>query len=121
MAEVDVTRIAGNIGAMNALNSLQNINKQLSIHQTRLATGKRINTAADDPAWLALATLPERGPLPAFPLKSTAFTTRGIAKGPLLGAALKAAEQAWIAAGFPTDKRSLDAIVEQTLRTNVVS
>ena len=56
MAEVDVTRIAGNIGAMNALNSLQNINKQLSIHQTRLATGKRINSAADDPAGLTIAT-----------------------------------------------------------------
>ena len=56
MAEIDVTRIAGNIGAMNALNSLQNINKQLSVHQTRLATGKRINSAADDPAGLTIAT-----------------------------------------------------------------
>jgi len=56
MADNDVTRIAGNIGAMNALYSLQNINKQLSIHQTRLATGKRINSAADDPAGLAIST-----------------------------------------------------------------
>ncbi len=56
MAEIDVTRIAGNIGAMNALNSLTYINKNLSIHQTRLATGKRINTAADDPAGLTIAT-----------------------------------------------------------------
>lgn len=56
MAEIDVTRIAGNIGAMNALNSLMFINKQLSVHQTRLATGKRINTAADDPAGLTIAT-----------------------------------------------------------------
>ncbi|MBI4929107.1 MAG: flagellin, partial [Anaerolineae bacterium] len=56
MAEIDVTRIAGNIGAMNALNSLSYINKQLSVHQTRLATGKRINTAADDPAGLTIAT-----------------------------------------------------------------
>jgi flagellin len=56
MANTDVTRIAGNIGALNALNSLQNINKQLSIHQTRLSTGKRINSAADDPAGLTIAT-----------------------------------------------------------------
>jgi flagellin len=56
MAEIDVTRIAGNIGAMNALNSLSGINKQLSVHQTRLATGKRINSAADDPAGLTIAT-----------------------------------------------------------------
>jgi flagellin len=56
MAEIDITRIAGNIGAMNALNSLANINKQLSVHQTRLSTGKRINSAADDPAGLTIAT-----------------------------------------------------------------
>lgn len=56
MAEIDITRIAGNIGAMNALNSLQGINKQLAIYQTRLATGKRINSAADDPAGLSIAS-----------------------------------------------------------------
>ncbi len=56
MANVDVTRIASNIGALNALNSLQNINKQLATHQTRLSTGKRINSAADDPAGLSIAT-----------------------------------------------------------------
>lgn len=56
MASVDVSRIASNIGAMNALNSLQNINKQMSLHQTRLSTGKRINSASDDPAGLTIAT-----------------------------------------------------------------
>ncbi len=56
MANVDVTRIAGNIGALNALNSLTNINKQLALHQTRLSSGKRINSAADDPAGLTIAT-----------------------------------------------------------------
>ncbi len=56
MAETDVTRIAGNISALNALNSLGNINKQLAIHQARLASGKRINSAADDPAGLTIAT-----------------------------------------------------------------
>ncbi len=56
MANADLTRIAGNIGALNALNSLQNINKQLSLHQARLASGKQINSAADDPAGLSIAT-----------------------------------------------------------------
>jgi len=56
MADNDVTRIAGNIGAMNALNALTVINKQLSVHQSRLASGKRINSAADDPAGLTIAT-----------------------------------------------------------------
>jgi len=56
MATVDVTRIASNIGAANALSSLTSINKQLAIHQTRLATGKRINSAGDDPAGYTIAT-----------------------------------------------------------------
>jgi flagellin len=56
MADNDVTRIAGNIGAMNALNALTTINKNLSTYQSRLASGKRINSAADDPAGLTIAT-----------------------------------------------------------------
>jgi len=53
---VDPTRIAGNIGALNALNALQYINENLALHQTRLATGKRINYAFEDPAGMNLAT-----------------------------------------------------------------
>jgi flagellin len=56
MASVDVTRVAGNIGALNALNSLTTINKELAIHQTRLASGKMINDASDDPSGLSMAT-----------------------------------------------------------------
>jgi flagellin len=56
MADNDVTRIAGNIGAMNTLYALNNINKELSTHSTRLSTGKRINSAEDDPAGLAIST-----------------------------------------------------------------
>jgi flagellin len=56
MATVDVTRIASNIGALNSLNSLQTINAKLATHQTRLSTGKRINSASDDPAGLTIAT-----------------------------------------------------------------
>jgi flagellin len=56
MASVDFNRIATNIAALNTLNSLRQINNKLSISQTRLATGKRINEAADDPAGLSIAT-----------------------------------------------------------------
>ncbi len=56
MSNVDITRIASNIGALNSLNALQSINNKLAIHQTRLSTGKRINSAADDPAGLTIAT-----------------------------------------------------------------
>ncbi len=56
MANVDITRIASNIGALNTLLSLEQINRKLSTHQARLASGKRINSAADDPAGLTIAT-----------------------------------------------------------------
>jgi flagellin len=55
MAQVDATRIASNIGALNALNSLRDVNNKLSLHQTRLATGKRINSAMDDPAGMTIS------------------------------------------------------------------
>jgi len=56
MAVGDFTRINTNIGALNALNSLKGVQKELGLHQLRLATGKRINEAADDPAGLTIAT-----------------------------------------------------------------
>ncbi len=55
MATADFSRINTNIGALSALNSLKSINTRLGIHQLRLATGKRINSAADDAAGLAIA------------------------------------------------------------------
>lgn len=56
MAQIDFTRIRSNIAALNSLNSLNNVNRNLAIAQTRLTTGKRINEAADDPAGIAIAT-----------------------------------------------------------------
>ncbi len=56
MANQDVTRIASNIGALNSLWALTTVNNKLGVAQTRLSTGKRINSAADDPAGLTIAT-----------------------------------------------------------------
>jgi len=56
MASVDMSRIAGNIAALNALNSLNQINSKMALHQGRLASGKRINSAGEDPAGLTIAT-----------------------------------------------------------------
>ncbi|MHB0879188.1 MAG: flagellin, partial [Anaerolineae bacterium] len=56
MASADFTRIASNIGALNALYSLRKTNSSLGTHQARLATGKRINSAEEDPAGLSIAT-----------------------------------------------------------------
>ncbi len=49
------SRINTNIGALNALKSLNDIGTRMSTAQLRLATGKRINSAADDAAGYSIA------------------------------------------------------------------
>jgi poly(A) polymerase len=70
----------------------------------------------DDEAWHALATLPQRWNSPAFPLKAADFMQRGIEKGPALGAAMRAAEEAWIAADFPTDSETIGRIMTNAIQ-----
>jgi poly(A) polymerase len=72
----------------------------------------RSSDGAADEHWRALAILPERWSAPAFPLKAADLLARGVAKGPRLGAALAAAEAAWIAAGFPGDPAAVAAIAD---------
>jgi len=55
MANADLSRINANIGALNALNALRDVNQKLATHQLRLATGRRINSAGDDPAGMTFA------------------------------------------------------------------
>jgi poly(A) polymerase len=75
----------------------------------------RAPVSAHDEAWRDLVTLPQRWTAPAFPLRAANFIARGVEKGPSLGAALARAEEAWIAAGFPTDRKALNEIVNQAL------
>jgi len=77
-----------------------------------LVAWARSPAGAADPEWTAFATLPARWTAPTFPLKSKELTKRGVEKGPRLGATLAAAEEAWIAAGFPADKAALTAIAD---------
>lgn len=60
--------------------------------------------------WLALVALPQHWIIPVFPLRAADFIVRGVEKGPALGAALAAAERAWIAADFPSDAPALEAL-----------
>jgi poly(A) polymerase len=69
--------------------------------------------AAGDPAWRSLTTLPQRWTAPAFPLKAADLIERGVGKGPALGAALRAAEEAWIAQGFPSEQSALAGIRDE--------
>ena len=68
-----------------------------------------------DAPWRALATLPQRWAAPVFPIKAADFIARGVEKGPLLGKALRAAEEAWIAADFPGDDNALRRIIDAGL------
>ena len=56
MSSADLSRINTNIAALNALNALNNVNTRISVHSLRLATGKRINSAADDAAGFTIAS-----------------------------------------------------------------
>jgi poly(A) polymerase len=78
-----------------------------------LVAWSRSEAGATDAAWRELATLPAIWTPPVFRLKAADFIKRGVAKGPGLGAALRAAEAAWIAADFPSDRAALGAIADQ--------
>jgi poly(A) polymerase len=67
---------------------------------------------AHDPAWRAFATLPARWAVPVFPLKAADFIRRGVPQGPALGVALRTAEQAWIAADFPSDASAIGRLAD---------
>jgi tRNA nucleotidyltransferase/poly(A) polymerase len=75
----------------------------------------RAREGADSADWRELATLPERWRAPKFPLKAADFIARGIAEGPALGQVLALAEDAWLAANFPSDQPALKAIADQTV------
>ena len=57
---MSLTQINSNIPGLNSLRALNRINRKLSTHQTRLSTGKKINSTEEDPAGFALATGLER-------------------------------------------------------------
>lgn len=80
----------------------------------------RSNATAHDTEWHALATLPQRWTAPTFPLKAADFMKRGLAPGPALGAALAAAEQAWVAAGFPSDATAVAAIADDAAQAKAL-
>jgi poly(A) polymerase len=77
-----------------------------------LAWSRAWNESVADDRWHDLVLLPGRWSAPTFPLKAADFIARGVAKGPALGAALRAAEEAWIAQDFPMDAEALAKIAD---------
>jgi poly(A) polymerase len=83
-----------------------------------LLSWSRAPEGVSDPRWRALATLPLRWSAPHFPLKAADFLECGVEKGPRLGAAMRAAEEAWIEAGFPLDREALAQIVDEAVASS---
>jgi tRNA nucleotidyltransferase/poly(A) polymerase len=110
-------RLSPEIGETKARELLYRLRPGAYVDRVLLAWA-RSGAKTDDPQWRELATLPGRWRAPACPIKSKAFTARGLAAGPQLGLALKSAEEAWIAAGFPAERHDLDAIVCNALNAN---
>jgi poly(A) polymerase len=90
------------------------------VDQVLLAWSRSPASAADE-EWRALAALPQQWTAPDSPFRAADFIARGIPKGPQLGAALRAAEAAWIAANFPTDQSTIAGIAEQALLTSTAT
>ncbi len=80
----DLTRINANVQALQALASLSSVNNKISDHQLRLATGKKINSAGDDPAGYQISRSLEsrrRGLTKALNNVSSAQNVLNIAEG----------------------------------------
>ena len=87
MAIGDLTRINTNISALNALNSLKNIGRELGQTQLRLQTSKRINEAADDPSGFSIVSKLNsraRGLATAFDSVGTSANMLSIAEGAMM-------------------------------------
>jgi poly(A) polymerase len=100
------------IGAMPARTLLYRLGRRHFVDQVTVAWSRSAAGAAD-PTWRALAELPQTWSVPEFPLKAADFMARGFAAGPALGAVMRAAEQAWIAADFPVDAAMIQAIADR--------
>ncbi|HKM88332.1 MAG TPA: CCA tRNA nucleotidyltransferase [Xanthobacteraceae bacterium] len=104
-------RIAPQADQQAARVILYRLGPQTFADQVMLAWA-RSDAGAADHHWRELANLPQRWTAPAFPLKAADFMERGVPAGPSLGAALRAAEAAWIAADFPAERVALEAIAD---------
>jgi poly(A) polymerase len=105
-------QMAPTLGGIPARARLYRLGSENFVDQVLVAWSRSAAGAADH-AWRALAELPRTWSAPQFPLKAADFMARGFAAGPALGAVMRAAEQAWIAADFPADAGTIQAIADR--------
>jgi poly(A) polymerase len=86
------------------------------IDRVLLAWSRAWPEGVADDRWHDIVLLPGRWSAPVFPLKAADFIARGVAGGPALGAALRAAQEAWIAQDFPMDADAIAKIAEAAQR-----
>jgi poly(A) polymerase len=79
----------------------------------------RSGAPPDDPAWRALAALPDRWTAPHFPVSGEELQRRGLAPGPEIGAVLTAIRERWMAADFPAGRAAVGALVDAALAGHV--
>jgi poly(A) polymerase len=109
-------RMTPAIGERNTRALVYRLGTQMFADRVLLAWA-RASAEASDPAWRALATYPDRWIIPVFPLKAADLIARRVEKGPALGDAMRAAEEAWITTDFPSDRQALDAIADEAAKT----
>jgi poly(A) polymerase len=105
-------RMSPELGGMSARALLYRLGPRRFADQALVAWSRSAAGAADR-GWRALAELPRTWSAPEFPLKAADFMARGVAAGPALGAVMRSAEEAWIAADFPADAATIQAIADR--------
>jgi poly(A) polymerase len=100
------------MGEQAARALLYRLGPQHFVDRVLLAWTHCWTASAADGDWRALTTLPQRFVAPAFALRAADFLARGVPRGPQLGVALRAAEEAWVAQDFPADPAALAAIID---------
>ena len=103
-------------GEQEARALLYRLGGEKYLDRVLLAWSRAFGAGVGDSRWRALATLPQRWSAPVFPLKAADLITRGVERGPALGAALRKAEEAWIAQDFPMDAGAVAAIADAAAR-----
>ena len=96
---------------------LYRLGEQRFVDRITLAWSRTLSDASD-PVLRRAVSLPQRWEAPTFPLKAADLIVRGIGKGPALGQALAAAEEAWVAADFPLEAAPLAAIADAAVGSN---
>ena len=109
-------RISSGLGEHDGQALIYRLGAQVYLDRVLLAWSRAWEEGVASERWRTFATLPARWTAPAFPLKAADLIARGVPKGPRLGAALRAAEEAWIAERFPLDKETLAEVADSACR-----